>query len=198
MKVWRNVEKLTPLLKNCHKSLTQVHNRCFLAPLGHVFWAFSDEISVIRLVDTLVLDRFQIDCSLTSTVRKLCLAFQVSQSRIKILFWVSYIGHPSSRPVFVRFWSGKKQYLSHRLSTLTYQREIFDWTTPLKDRYTLTCSGISLDPPVHEQYWSKWLSESNSAPPHENKNVRRTQRVWMGVEVVVVWCQGRGVRSLLQ
>ena len=40
---------------------------------------------------------WSVDCSLASLVSKLCLAFQVSQSWTNIIFWVSFIGLPSSR-----------------------------------------------------------------------------------------------------
>ena len=74
---------------------------------------FSYEISVFWLVDTLLLDEFDWSiflCDVTGS--KLCWAFQVSQSRAKIIFWASCIGPPISQPIVVRFCSGKKKCLS--------------------------------------------------------------------------------------
>ena len=44
-------------------------------------------------------------------VRKFCLAFQVSQSRNNHCL-SEFIGRSGSQPIFVRFWSGKKECLS--------------------------------------------------------------------------------------
>ena len=53
-----------------------------------------------------------VDFSVTCLVRKIFLAFWVSQSRTNIVFWERGIWRPSSRSIFVRFCSGKKQCLS--------------------------------------------------------------------------------------
>ena len=59
---------------------------------------------------------WSVDCSLTWLISsKHCWAFQLSQSRTKIIFWASCIERPISRPFLVRFCSGKAMSLSGRL-----------------------------------------------------------------------------------
>ena len=77
-----------------------------LASLAHLFWAFSDKISVIRLVDTFFLDQFNWLIVFWRNRRGSFTWFSRQPKSDKNHFWVSCIGRPKSWPIFLRLQSG--------------------------------------------------------------------------------------------
>ena len=56
-----------------------------------------------------------VDCPRISLAYKVRLTSPVSKTQTKIIFRASCIGHPGSRQIFIRFWSGNRQCLQQCL-----------------------------------------------------------------------------------